>query len=828
LGMGIVVLSFAVAAAADSCLDALNKSCGTIRSSCKTYRCEACEVCVITNQAALSSAGCTSSEETGYCNHPPPLKCKHTDSRGDTYDLSGIPKVDGKWTKIGGKPVWYHAGVCGLPTQSETDPEVGCLPTCDTSTDPDCQNGKYMDMAGAAVCQFDPAIHEGKVEYNMGMLDSQNQKWSDGSEPGKGVVLSYTGGSMRGGCRQPRSTELLIHCDACNAANISVVDEPTSCHYRINITSIAGCPTNKLALYSGDCQHLCDPSALQCKKVPPGTPGANATLHDCAKTCVATPTPAPTPAPPLYSAPWIRVLNSIPSPHAVDVEIVQGSSNRSYTWKGYGFGDYSSWTSKFEAGKGTINIIDSKSGKTLLSIPDAPLTPGPLVVAVKCPASAAQGACWPPSDPQLGGSVETIAASFSPPTQGSGVRLFNLSPDTQSASLVEGGKAVVSRIQYGDASEWVPVPSFTPLNSTIMDDTSGKAIATDTTSPPAAPSVFTLWLLGNQTTVGGDGAYSVRTLSLEDAPHDELTTPTPDTTPTPSWQPAPVAYETMTNMSVPWRQCVQELESRDFETVNISTPDGTVLEIEAATYSGKDLHRDVTEVVRGLVEGNRLYVTGGIQTKLGDPEFGVPKVFRVKYFARGISSPQVKNIKECPWGGPKIRYSECAAAAQADCDTDNACVAVAVAVCSGSVCETSPALYVKFSSATFCVDAPRFVLSFDLYMKSGSVYTPTSAATGSSSASPTNGSSTTGPSDTSGSSATSVMVVHLSHDHGSWKWVALALVAVLLLLAGISLGWCIKGRMDKRCSMTTAVKDEAKDTDCEYTIFEGIPIEKAK
>jgi len=79
-------------------------------------------------------------------------------------------------------------------------------------------------------------------------------------------------------------------------------------------------------------------------------------------------------------------------------------------------------------------------------------------------------------------------------------------------------------------------------------------------------------------------------------------------------------------------------------------------------------------------------------------------------------------------------------------------------------------------------------------------------------------------SDTSGSSATSNMVVHF----GSWKWVAFfALVAVLLLLAGISLGWCIKGRMDKRCTMTTAVKDEAKNTECEYTIFEGVPIEKA-
>ena len=146
------------------------------------------------------------------------------------------------------------------------------------------------------------------------------------------------------------------------------------------------------------------------------------------------------------------------------------------------------------------------------------------MVAIKCPVGKAH-ACWPPSDPQLGGAVETIAASFVPPTKGSGVRLFNLSPDTQVASLKEGSSSLAANVAYGVGSSWAPVPSGSPLSFSVTDAISSKTIATDTTTPPAAPGVFTLWLIGNSgstahASVGG-GPFSSRAVSEQDAPHDK-------------------------------------------------------------------------------------------------------------------------------------------------------------------------------------------------------------------------------------------------------------------------------------------------------------------
>ena len=154
------------------------------------------------------------------------------------------------------------------------------------------------------------------------------------------------------------------------------------------------------------------------------------------------------------------VANTIPTMNNVDINIVQtlpAGTGRTWTWKNIAFGQFSNWTAHFLSGQGTVNIIDSSTQKTLLSIPQAPLTPGPLVIVakwvhpvhaatnsltarssadqarVRCPADSQSGGCWPPSDKQLGGSIETIAASFVPPTAGSGVRLFNL----RSAILLE-------------------------------------------------------------------------------------------------------------------------------------------------------------------------------------------------------------------------------------------------------------------------------------------------------------------------------------------------------------------------------------------------------
>ena len=224
-----------------ACQMALDFSCGAALSSCSSYPCAACEACVLGNQTALIKAGCTSAAEIGYCSAPAPLVCIHTDSRGDTYDLSGIPKVDGEYKTVDHRNAYYHVGICGSPTSDPTDPTKGCLPACDPpcTSDP-CACKKGIDIGGEAVCQYDPddATHE----YNSGMLDSKDQVWADGSEAGMGVTLKYTAGSTRGGCSPiKRSTDIIVHCDPCNQANISFVDEPSKCHYRVNITSIAGC-----------------------------------------------------------------------------------------------------------------------------------------------------------------------------------------------------------------------------------------------------------------------------------------------------------------------------------------------------------------------------------------------------------------------------------------------------------------------------------------------------------------------------------------------------------------------------------------------------------
>jgi hypothetical protein len=247
-----------------------------------------------------------------------------------------------------------------------------------------------MDVGGAAACQFDLDMANdttGAEQYNCGMLNSNSQHWMDGALAGKSVGLKYSGGSDLGGCAPAkRSTTISVICDPCNMHNISFVSEPEKCQYHVNITSIAGCATNK-PQPKGSCPHICDPNTMQCKSVPSGTPGANATLGQCTATCKKPPPPPPPPPPPtpLYSEPCIRVANTIPTAHNVDIKIDQPSSGRSYTWKNNAFGVFTNWTSHFLTGTGTISLIDSSSGATLLSIADAPLTPGPLVVVAKCP-----------------------------------------------------------------------------------------------------------------------------------------------------------------------------------------------------------------------------------------------------------------------------------------------------------------------------------------------------------------------------------------------------------------------------------------------------------
>eukprot|EP01062_Namystynia_karyoxenos_P016603 TRINITY_DN1606_c0_g1_i6.p1 TRINITY_DN1606_c0_g1~~TRINITY_DN1606_c0_g1_i6.p1 ORF type:complete len:560 (+),score=155.88 TRINITY_DN1606_c0_g1_i6:101-1780(+) len=528
------------AAASATCDKGMDAACGSVRQKCASFPCSDCQACIITNSAALSKDGCTAQEELAFCASPPPPPppppplppgtCAWTDSHGDTYDVSGIPRVDGKWTTIDNRPVWYHVGVCGPPTFSD-EPEVGCGTLCQDVFN--CPTKGGIDQGGEGVCQYDPALKPPvAVEYNCGTAASK--KFVDGPVQGRSVALQFTGGSSRGGCGETkRRTTVVVKCDPCSFANISVVTEPDLCHYQTEITSTAGCPTNR-PLPSATCPHLCDTTARQCKKVPAGTPGANSTLGECLKTCVPptpkptppptpAPTPAPTPSPPLFSVPCIRVGHVIPVAELLDIEIVQG--NRSYSWTNYGFGDFSNWTSHFEVGTGTVNLFDSKTGKKLLSVKNIPLTPGPLVVVAKCPPAYTplSGHCWPPQDEQLGGSVETIAASFDPLDKGSAVRFVNLSPDTSKAGMLMGGKQVFDDIAYGlspPSPSWVDIPTQSATFA-AYDDTLKKTICSKTLVPPGAPTPFTNWLIGNGTTT--DSRYAARLEPKPDAPNEGIT-----------------------------------------------------------------------------------------------------------------------------------------------------------------------------------------------------------------------------------------------------------------------------------------------------------------
>ena len=215
----------------------------------------------------------------------------------------------------------------------------------------------------------------------------------------------------------------------------------------------------------------------------------------------ATPPPTVSPTLPPNNKPYIRFANTVAADHKITATITQGTTN--YTWTDYPFGKFSSWVEIFSSGEGIITLVDSDTGSQLLSTA-IPLTPGPLVVAVKD--------YWPPSQPS---NVETIAASYVPVASGSGVRLFNLSPDTASASMSSGGSTLVSDVKYSIGSIWASIPAA-KATFAVTDYTTGKSLATDTYTAPPAPFVFTNFLIGLQNAT--DAAYKTQLVPLVDAP----------------------------------------------------------------------------------------------------------------------------------------------------------------------------------------------------------------------------------------------------------------------------------------------------------------------
>lgn len=122
---------------------------------------------------------------------------------------------------------------------------------------------------------------------------------------------------------------------------------------------------------------------------------------------------------------------------------------------------------------------------------------------------------WPPSLPD---AVETIAASFVQPQNTTAkVRLFNLSPDTQSAGMsssTNGDMEIVKNVAFSLGSSWVDTSKAT-ATYTILDDTTTRTINSRSITPPAF-GVWTNMLIGLQKS--GKVGQQLQVVPLVDAP----------------------------------------------------------------------------------------------------------------------------------------------------------------------------------------------------------------------------------------------------------------------------------------------------------------------
>ena len=160
-----------------------------------------------------------------------------------------------------------------------------------------------------------------------------------------------------------------------------------------------------------------------------------------------------------------------------------------------------------------------------------PLTPGPLVVALKVGSNqdpTNESAFWPPNEPD---QIETIAASYTPPTPGGrSVRLFNLSPTTKAAGMTSSsGGAFIAGIPYGASSKWKSFHAG-PQVFTFVDDSHGSSsqlYVSPSETPPAPPIGSTQFLIGLQGRPAKpiDPTLSVSAVLLDDAPEGGVCKP---------------------------------------------------------------------------------------------------------------------------------------------------------------------------------------------------------------------------------------------------------------------------------------------------------------
>jgi hypothetical protein len=215
--------------------------------------------------------------------------------------------------------------------------------------------------------------------------------------------------------------------------------------------------------------------------------------------------------PAVYHHPWVRFAHTIPAGHAVDCIVTLG--NQTKVWSQYKFGRFSDWAGHFDAppGKGKIEIYENvggQRGSSPLATATRYLPPGPVLITIKGE--------WPPvSDtPTALGSIEAIANSFTKPADGEAeVRLFNLSPDTKTASMSVDGKETATDVAFTLGSDWSAMASTTHAFS-VTDSGTSKVVAAFSQTPPiGASSVF---LIGAQAATAP--GFKTTTVFLVDNP----------------------------------------------------------------------------------------------------------------------------------------------------------------------------------------------------------------------------------------------------------------------------------------------------------------------
>eukprot|EP01052_Picozoa_sp_SAG31_P040432 SAG31_NODE_5852_length_2296_cov_0.827947_2_plen_198_part_00 len=193
---------------------------------------------------------------------------------------------------------------------------------------------------------------------------------------------------------------------------------------------------------------------------------------------------------------------TVPNGEKVDCKVKQGATE--HTWRAYGFGLFSDWVQIFEPGPARISIL--QDGKELVVV-TMPLTPGPLVVALRADSA---GHIWPPTAT----SIETIAASYVPAPRGSaGVRLFNLAPGVAYAGFRTATAPLATNVAFSVGSQWATLQTG-PTTFVVYDAISGETLATVRGTAPLSPDAATVFLIGSEM----EDKYALEAKVVNDAP----------------------------------------------------------------------------------------------------------------------------------------------------------------------------------------------------------------------------------------------------------------------------------------------------------------------